>query len=71
MPSIITAVSRTMLGNIAISIICGTIYGVSAWALGLPFPLALAFIAGFLDLIPMVGATWRRDPRARRADRRA
>jgi predicted PurR-regulated permease PerM len=56
-PAIVTAVSRTMLGNIAISIICGTIYGLSAWALGLPFPLALAFIAGFLDLIPMVGAT--------------
>lgn len=57
MPAVVTAVSRTMLGNIAISIICGTIYGLSAWALGLPFPLALAFIAGFLDLIPMVGAT--------------
>jgi predicted PurR-regulated permease PerM len=56
-PAIVTAVSRTMLGNIAISVICGTIYGLSAWALGLPFPLALAFIAGFLDLIPMVGAT--------------
>jgi predicted PurR-regulated permease PerM len=56
-PAIVTAVSRTMLGNIAISIICGTIYGVSAWVLGLPAPLALAFIAGFLDLIPMVGAT--------------
>ena len=35
---IITAVSRTMLGNIAISIICGTIYGVSAWILGTPLP---------------------------------
>jgi predicted PurR-regulated permease PerM len=56
-PAIVTAVSRTMLGNIAISVICGAIYGLSAWALGLPFPLALAFIAGFLDLIPMVGAT--------------
>jgi predicted PurR-regulated permease PerM len=40
-----------------ISVICGTIYGLSAWALGLPFPLALALIAGFLDLVPMVGAT--------------
>jgi predicted PurR-regulated permease PerM len=57
MPSIITAVSRTMLGNIAISIICGTLYGLSAWALGAPFPLALGLIAGFLDLVPMVGAT--------------
>jgi predicted PurR-regulated permease PerM len=54
---IITAVSRTMLGNIAISIICGTIYGLSAWALGAPFPLALGIISGLLDLIPMVGAT--------------
>ena len=56
-PAVVTAVSRTMLGNIAISVICGTIYGLSAWALGLPYPLALALIAGFLDLIPMVGAT--------------
>jgi predicted PurR-regulated permease PerM len=41
---IITAVSRTMLGNIAISIICGTIYGLSAWALGAPYPLALGMV---------------------------
>ncbi|HXV02869.1 MAG TPA: AI-2E family transporter [Gaiellaceae bacterium] len=56
-PAVVTAVSRTMIGNIAISVICGAIYGLTAWALGLPFPLALAFISGFLDLIPMVGAT--------------
>ena len=54
---IITAVSRTMLGNIAISIICGTIYGVSAWILGTPFPVVMGVIAGLLDLIPMIGAT--------------
>jgi len=54
---IITAVSRTMLGNIAISIICGTLYGLSAWALGTPFPVVMGVIAGLLDLIPMVGAT--------------
>ncbi len=54
---IITAVSRTMLGNIAISIICGTIYGVSAWLLGTPYPVVMGVIAGLLDLIPMVGAT--------------
>jgi predicted PurR-regulated permease PerM len=57
MPAIVTAVSRTMVGNIVISVVCGTIYGLSAWALGAPFPLALGLIAGFLDLIPMVGAT--------------
>jgi predicted PurR-regulated permease PerM len=54
---IITAVSRTMLGNIAISIICGTIYGVSSWILGTPYPVVMGVIAGLLDLIPMIGAT--------------
>ena len=29
----------------------------SAWLLGLPFPIVLAVITGFLDLIPQVGAT--------------
>ncbi len=54
---IVTAVSRTMLGNIAISIICGAVYGLSAWALGAPFPLVLGILAGLLDMIPMIGAT--------------
>ena len=54
---IITAVSRTMLGNIAISFICGTIYGVSCWLLGTPYPVVMGVIAGLLDLIPMIGAT--------------
>jgi len=54
---IITAVSRTMLGNIAISIICGTIYALSAWALGTPFPVVMGIVAGLLDMIPMLGAT--------------
>jgi predicted PurR-regulated permease PerM len=46
-----------MLGNLAISVICGTVCGVTALALGLPYPLALAVIAGILDLVPNVGAT--------------
>jgi len=54
---IITAVSRTMLGNIAISVICGTIYGLSAWALGTPYPVVMGIVAGLLDMVPMVGAT--------------
>ena len=53
----IQAVSSSLIGNVAISIVAGTVAGVSAWALGLPFPLVLAMIAGFLDLIPQVGAT--------------
>ena len=54
---IIHTTSRYMLGNLAISVICGTIYGVTALLLGLPYPLALAVIAGILDLVPNVGAT--------------
>jgi predicted PurR-regulated permease PerM len=54
---IIRTTSRYMLGNLAISVICGTVYGVTALVLGLPYPLALAVIAGILDLIPSIGAT--------------
>jgi predicted PurR-regulated permease PerM len=54
---VIHTTSRYMLGNLAISVICGTVYGVTALVLGLPYPLAVAVIAGILDLIPNVGAT--------------
>ena len=46
-----------MLGNVAISVVCGTVYGVTALILGLPYPLALAVIAAILDLVPNIGAT--------------
>jgi predicted PurR-regulated permease PerM len=48
--------SRYMLGNVAISVLCGTVYGVTAVILGLPYPLALAVIAALLDLVPSIGA---------------
>jgi predicted PurR-regulated permease PerM len=53
----IQAVSSSLIGNVAISVVAGTVAGVSAWLLGLPFPIVLAMITGFLDLIPQVGAT--------------
>jgi predicted PurR-regulated permease PerM len=53
---IITTTSRYMLGNLATSLICATVYGVTAVILGLHYALALALIAGILDLIPTVGA---------------
>jgi predicted PurR-regulated permease PerM len=49
--------SRTMLAAVSLAVICGTTYALAAWALGAPFPVALGVIAGFLDLIPTVGAT--------------
>ena len=54
---IIRSTSRYMIGNIAISIICAAVYGVTAVVLGLPDALALAVIAGFLDMIPNIGST--------------
>ena len=53
----VSAVSQSLLGNIAISLVAATVAGVSAYIFGLPFPLVLALIAGLLDLIPQVGAT--------------
>ena len=53
----ISAVSSSLLGNVAISIVAGLVAGLSAWAFGLPFPIVLGMIAGLLDLIPQVGAT--------------
>ncbi|HET6549238.1 MAG TPA: AI-2E family transporter [Solirubrobacter sp.] len=53
----IHAVSSSLLGNIAISVVAATVAGVSAYIFGLPFPLVLALITGLLDLIPQVGAT--------------
>jgi predicted PurR-regulated permease PerM len=53
----IQAVSTSLIGNIAISLIAATVAGVSAWIFGLPFPIVLAVITGLLDLIPQVGAT--------------
>jgi predicted PurR-regulated permease PerM len=53
---IVTTTSRYMLGNLAISVICATVYGVTAVILGLPDALALALIAGILDIIPNIGS---------------
>ena len=53
---IIKTTSRYMLGNLAISVICGTVYGITAVILGHPHAFALAVIAGILDLIPNIGA---------------
>ena len=53
----IRGVSSSLLGNLAISVVAGTVAGLSAWAFGLPFPIVLGVMTGFLDLIPQVGAT--------------
>jgi predicted PurR-regulated permease PerM len=51
------AVSRWAIGALAIALIAGTVQGVTAAILGSSYALALGLIAGFLDLIPNIGAT--------------
>jgi predicted PurR-regulated permease PerM len=54
---ITSTISRYALGAVAIAVVAGTVEGAAAWLLGAPFPLALAVLAGLLDLVPQIGAT--------------
>jgi predicted PurR-regulated permease PerM len=54
---ITVTVSRWALGAGFIAVIAGTVQGGAAWILGASPALALGLIAGFLDLIPTIGAT--------------
>jgi predicted PurR-regulated permease PerM len=51
------AVSFSLIGNIVISVIAGTVVGVAAVIVGAPSPMVLALIVGLLDLIPQIGST--------------
>ena len=51
-----TTISYSLLGNLAISVIAGTVVGVTAVIIGAPFPAVLAVIVGLFDLIPQVGS---------------
>jgi len=50
-------VAGYVLGNLIISVIAGTVIGLSLWILGVPYALALAVLMGVFDLVPLVGAT--------------
>jgi predicted PurR-regulated permease PerM len=54
---ICNAVSFSLIGNIVISVIAGTVVGVAAVIVGAPSPIVLALIVGLLDLIPQIGST--------------
>jgi predicted PurR-regulated permease PerM len=57
LPQVYAAVSRYVLGNLAISAIAGACAWLALSVLGIPFALPLALLVAFLDLIPMIGAT--------------
>jgi predicted PurR-regulated permease PerM len=46
----------SLLGSVAISVIAGSVVGVTALIVGAPFPIVLALIVGLFDLIPQVGS---------------
>ncbi len=52
-----SAVAGYVVGNLAISLIAGTGTFVVLTVLGVPYAVPLAVLMGFLDLIPLVGAT--------------
>ena len=49
-------ISFALLGNIVISVIAGTVVGVTAVLIDAPSPMVLALIVGLFDLIPQVGS---------------
>jgi predicted PurR-regulated permease PerM len=51
------SVAGYVLGNLIISVIAGTVVGLSLWILGVPYALGLAVLMGVFDLVPLVGAT--------------
>ena len=52
-----TMVSRWAIGVVIIAAIAGTTQGLAAYLLGSSYAVALGLIAGFLDMIPNIGAT--------------
>jgi predicted PurR-regulated permease PerM len=51
------AVANYMLGNVVISVLATVATWIVLSILGVPYALALGFVVGFFDLIPLVGAT--------------
>jgi predicted PurR-regulated permease PerM len=49
-------ISFSLIGNLVISVIAGTVVGVTAVIVGAPSPMVLALIVGLFDLIPQVGS---------------
>jgi predicted PurR-regulated permease PerM len=49
-------ISMALIGNVVISVIAGTVVGITAAIVGAPAPIVLALIVGFFDLIPQVGS---------------
>jgi predicted PurR-regulated permease PerM len=51
------AISFSLIGNVVISVIAGSVIFVAAVIVGAPSPIVLAVIVGLFDLIPQIGST--------------
>ena len=51
-----TTISYTLLGNLVISVIAGSVVWLTAVIIGAPSPIVLAIIVGLFDLIPQIGS---------------
>ena len=51
------AVAQYVLGNVTISVLATVATWIVLSILGVPYALALGFVVGFFDLLPLVGAT--------------
>jgi predicted PurR-regulated permease PerM len=52
---IVAQIGAYVVGTVALALLRGTVTLVFLWAIGVPYPFALAFIAAVLDLAPVVG----------------
>lgn len=48
-------IGRWVIAQLLLGIIVGVITFIGLWSLGVPYALALALLAGFLELIPVIG----------------
>lgn len=42
-------------GQLLLSAVVGTAFGIGSWVIGLPYPLLIGALAGFMELIPLLG----------------
>ncbi len=52
---IVTQIGQYVVGTLALALLRGSFTLVFLWAVGVPYPFALAFIAALLDLAPVLG----------------
>ncbi|MEO7262967.1 MAG: AI-2E family transporter [Jatrophihabitantaceae bacterium] len=52
---IVAQIGAYVVGTAALALLRGTVTLMFLWAVGVPYPFALAFIAALLDLVPVVG----------------